>query len=325
MAEPLRWGVIGSGRIASSFVADLVHTSAGRAVAIGSRSRDAAEAFGDRFSIPHRYSSYEALVADPDVDAVYIATPHPLHYANACLALEAGKPALVEKPFTMSGAEARRLVGLARKRRVFLMEAMWTRFLPHIAEIRRLQSSGELGQIVTVMAEMGYHFPPDPLSRLFAKDLGGGALLDLGIYPVSLASMLLGRPASVTTLVEPAFSGVDGTTSMLFGYRSGAHCLLSCSSTATSPTRATIVGTKAYVELDRQFYSQSGFELVTDDGVSRRFDAPVIGRGLWYEAEEVARCLGARLTESPLLSLDESVAVMETMDEVLASATSSPS
>ena len=173
----LRWGIIGTGGIARSFAADLANTDSGVVVAVGSRRLETAEAFGTG----RAYGSYEALVSDPEVDAVYVATPHPFHHANARLALEAGKPVLVEKPFTMNADEARDLVRLAREKRLFLMEAMWTRFLPHMAEIRRLLEAGELGELVTVQADHGQWFVLDPAFRLFAPELGGGALLDLGV------------------------------------------------------------------------------------------------------------------------------------------------
>jgi predicted dehydrogenase len=192
MSEPLGWGLIGTGGIADTFAADLTFTDSGRVTAVGSRRMDSADRFADRIDIPNRYASYEALVADPDVDVVYVATPHPMHHAGALLALGAGKPVLVEKPFTMNAAEAQELVTTARAEGLFLMEAMWTRFLPHIGQIRRLVSEGALGDIVTVTADHGQWFPKDRDFRLFAPELGGGALLDLGVYPVSFASMVLG-------------------------------------------------------------------------------------------------------------------------------------
>lgn len=320
MTEPLRWGLIGTGWIADSFAADLAFTDSGRAVAVGSRRIETANRFADRFEIPNRHGSYEELVADPEVDVVYVATPHPLHHPNALLALGAGKPVLVEKPFTMNAAEARELVAAARAEKLFLMEAMWTRFLPHIAQIRRLIAEGALGEIVTVSADHGQWFAKDPEFRLFAPELGGGALLDLGVYPVSFASMLLGAPSTISALIEPAFSGVDGQTSMLFGYDSGAQAVLSCTSLAKSPTRAAIVGTEARIEIDGDFYSPSPFTLITRSGEKTRYDEPHRGRGLWYQADEVARCLQGGLLESPLMPSEESISIMQTMDEVLAQA-----
>ena len=188
----MRWGILGTGGIAGTFASDLRLTDSGVVVAVGSRSQAAADRFADDFGIAIRHDSYESLVADPEVDVVYVATPHPMHRDNAILALRAGKHVLVEKPFTMNAAEAREVVAVARERGLFAMEAMWTRFLPHVAVIRDWLGQGLLGDIVTVTADHGQWFAEDPRFRLFAPELGGGALLDLGVYPVSFASMVLG-------------------------------------------------------------------------------------------------------------------------------------
>jgi predicted dehydrogenase len=318
MTEPLGWGLIGTGGIAETFAADLMFTDSGRPVAVGSRHLNSANRFADEFSIENRHGSYEALVQDPEVDVVYVATPHPMHHANALLALRAGKPVLVEKAFTMNATEAEDLVSTARAEGLFLMEAMWTRFLPHIAEIRRLIAEGALGELVTVTADHGQWFEKDPDFRLFAPELGGGALLDLGVYPVSFASMVLGTPDRIVSLVDPAFTGVDGQTSMLFGYPSGAQAVLTCTSSAKSPTRGAIVGTDARIEIDGDFYAPTSFTLISRTGDRTYFEAQNEGRGLWYEAEAVARCLHEGLVESPLMPLDETVSIMRTMDTVLA-------
>ena len=318
MIEPLNWGLIGTGRIAETFAADLRLTDSGRIAAVGSRQIDSANRFADRFDIPNRHASYEALVADPGVEVVYVATPHPLHHSGALLALRAGKSVLVEKPFTMNSREADELVATARAEGLFLMEAMWTRFLPHIAEIRRLLAEGALGEIVMVTADHGQWFPQDRDSRLFAPELGGGALLDLGVYPVSFASMVLGKPDRIAALIEPTFTGVDGQASMLFGYPSGAQAALTCTLAAKSPTRAAIIGTDARIEVDGDFYAPTSFSLISRTGERTRFDKPHEGRGLRHQADEVARCLRQGLLESPLMPLDESVSIMQTMDAVLA-------
>jgi predicted dehydrogenase len=320
MTEPLGWGLIGTGGIAETFAADLMFTESGRAAAVGSRHMDSADRFADRFNIPNRHASYEALVADADVDVVYVATPHPMHRAGALLALHAGKSVLVEKPFTMNAAEAEELVATARAEGLFLMEAMWTRFLPHIAQIRRLLAEGALGEIVTVTADHGQWFAQNPGHRLFAPELGGGALLDLGVYPVSFASMVLGKPDRIVTLKDPGFTGVDGQTSMVFGYASGAQAVLTCTLFAKSPTRGAIVGADARIEIDGDFYAPTSFDVISRTGERTRFEAPHEGRGLWHEADEVARCLHEGLLESPLMPLDESVEIMRTMDAVLAQA-----
>jgi predicted dehydrogenase len=303
MAKPLRWGIIGTGGIAHTFVRDLGLIDEGVALAVGSRTEASANAFADEFDIPRRYGSYEELVSDPDVDAVYVSTPHPMHHANTLLALNAGKPVLCEKPFTMNSAEARDLVAIAREKGLF--------------KIRELVDSGALGDLVLVEADHGQWFPLDPEHRIFAPELGGGALLDLGVYPVSFASMLLGTPSRITALVDRAFTGVDGQTSMLFGYDSGAHAVLTCTSLARTATRACIAGTEARIEIAGDFYGLTSFDLIKRDRSVETFEFDMQWRGLRYQAIEVARCLDLGLTESPSMPLDESIAIMETMETVL--------
>lgn len=317
VAKTLRWGIIGTGGIARTFANDLQLVDEGVVVAVGSRSRESANEFADAFDVAHRFGSYEELVSDSDVDVVYVATPHPMHRDNVILALEQGKHVLVEKAFTMNAFEAREIVSFARERNLFLMEAMWTRFLPHVVAIRSLLAQDALGPLVSVEADHGQWFAADPSSRLFAPELGGGALLDLGIYPVSFASMVLGTPQRIVALVDPAFTGVDGQTSMLFGYESGAHAILTCTSRARSATRACITGERARIEIEGDFYAPSSFTLIDRGGEERQFDFPTQGRGLQYEAQEVARCIDEGMIESPLMPLDESVSLMETMDAVL--------
>jgi predicted dehydrogenase len=316
----LRWGILGTGLIAGTFAADLVHTDTGEVVAVGSRGQARADEFGDRHAIARRHASYEALVADPDVDVIYVATPHSFHHENAMLALEAGKHVLVEKAFTMNAAEAVELVAAARARSLFLMEAMWTRFLPHVVEIRRLLADGALGRVVSVMADHGQWFAYDPSSRLFAPELGGGALLDLGVYPVSFASMVLGEPTRIEAIIEPAPTGVDGQVSILLGHDGGGQAVLNCTSSAASPTRASIVGTDGRIDVDGPFYANVGFTFTPREGTPTRFEAPEPVHGLYYEADEVARCIANGLPESPFMPLDETVQIMTTMDAVLARA-----
>ncbi|HEY3751178.1 MAG TPA: Gfo/Idh/MocA family oxidoreductase [Pseudonocardiaceae bacterium] len=312
-----RWGILGTGGIANTFATDLQRTDSGEVVAVGSRSKESADRFADEFGIGNRHGSYESLVADPDVDVVYVATPHPLHHDNAVLALRAGKPVLVEKPFTMNADEARDVVRVARETGLFAMEAMWTRFLPHIAVIRKWLADGVLGDVVTVTADHGQWFAEDPAFRLFAPELGGGALLDLGIYPVSFASMVLGTPNRIVAIGDPAFTGVDAQTSMLFGYEGGAQALLTCTLRAKSPTRAAIVGTKARIELEGDFYAPTAVSLITRDGETTTVESDHEGRGLRHQADEVARLLAAGELESPLMPLDETISIMATMDAVL--------
>ena len=316
-ARPVRWGIIATGGIARMFARDLALLPDAELVAIGSRTQDAADAFGAEFGVAHRHGSYEALAADPDVDVVYIATPHPGHREAALLAIEAGKAVLVEKPFTMDGAQAREVVEAARARGVLCVEAMWTRFLPHMARIREILAAGTLGRIVYLTAEHGQWFADDPQFRLFAPALGGGALLDLGIYPVSFAHMVLGVPEKITAVSEPAFTRVDATTSMIFQHAGGAHAVLTTSLAAASNNPAAIYGTEARLEIDGWFYTPTSFRVIARDGTElERYDVPDPGRGMQHEAAEVNRCLRAGLTESPLLPLDETVAIIDVLDEV---------
>jgi predicted dehydrogenase len=316
--SPLRWGILGTGGIAHTFASDLRLTESGVVSAVGSRSRGSADRFADELGIEGRHPSYESLVADPGVDVVYVATPHPMHRDNAILALRAGKPVLVEKPFAMNAVEAAEIVAVAREQRLFAMEAMWTRFLPHIAVVRDWLAQGTLGEIVTVAADHGQWFAEDAGFRLFAPELGGGALLDLGVYPVSFASMILGTPNRIAAVIDPAFTGVDAQTSMVFGYESGAQAVLACTLRAKSPTRASIVGTDARIEIDGDFYAPAAVTLVPRQGAPTRIPSTHEGRGLRHQADEAARRLAAGDLESPLMPLDESISIMQTMDTVRA-------
>lgn len=317
-SSPVRWGILGTGGIASVFVADLRLSDSGVATAVGSRSQGSADRFADEFGIANRHPGYESLVADPEVDVIYVATPHPMHHDNAILALQAGKHVLVEKPFTMNAVEAREVVQVARESGRFAMEAMWTRFLPHVGVIRDWLRRGVLGDIITVIADHGQWFAEDPDFRLFAPELGGGALLDLGVYPVSFASMVLGRPDRIVSMSDPAFTGVDAQTSMLLGYVSGAHAVLTCTLRGKSPTRASIVGTDARIEVEGDFYAPTKVMLIPRDGDTTTVESLHEGRGLRHQADEVARRLAAGDLESPLMALDETISIMEIMDTVRA-------
>jgi predicted dehydrogenase len=316
MTHMTRWGILGAGGIATKFCEDLELLPDHDVVAVGTRTPGSADAFAARFGVAHVHPTYADLVSDPDVDAVYVATPHPMHHDAAMLAIEAGKAVLVEKPFTMDAAEARSLVAAARDRGTFLMEAMWTRFLPHVAAIREVLASGRLGEIVLVTAEHGQWFAQDPAFRLFAPELGGGALLDLGIYPVSFASMVLGTPDHVTAVSDPAFTGVDAQTSMILRYAGGAHAVLTTTLRAATTNGAAINGTEARLEITPTFYRPTSFAIVSGDGDREVVETPTPGNGLRFQAAEVGRCLREGLQESPYLPLGETVAILETMDEI---------
>jgi predicted dehydrogenase len=316
MTETIRWGILGAGRIATTFCDDLALLDGHEVVAAGSRRPGGADAFASRFGVGRVHGSWEDLVADDDVDVVYVATPHPAHHAAALLALDAGKNVLLEKPFTMDAAQARELVAAATASDVFLMEAMWTRFLPATVTLREIVDEGRLGDLVAVHADFGVGFEEDAESRWFSPALGGGALLDLGVYPVSYASMLLGTPTQVLAASEPAATGVDGHTSAILRYDGGRQALVSTTMFANTQTRATVVGRDARVEVDSPFYRTQGLTLVYSDDTAVRLERPYEGNGMRFEAAEVARCLHEGLRESPVMTLEESVSVMETLDEI---------
>jgi predicted dehydrogenase len=314
--ETIRWGVLGAGGIAAEFCTDLQYLPDHQVVAVGARSSGTNTAFADRFNIAHRHSSYAELVADPDVDVVYVATPHPQHFDATKLAIEAGKHVLVEKPFTMNAADSRLLADAARTRGTFLMEAMWTWFLPHIVQIRELVHSGRIGEIVTVTAEFGEQFGNDS-PRAFVLEQGGGALLDIGIYPVSFAAMLLGQPSDIIAAADLSDGGVDVTTSIILRHSGGAHAVLNTTMLAGTRNGACITGTLGRIEIEPEFFRPSSFEIVdTATGIRERVDVPHVGGGLRHQADEVGRCLRAGLTESPILPLAQTISIMETMDEV---------
>ena len=318
--ETLRWGIVGTGKIAGAFARDAGSLPDAQIVAVGSRSQESADRFGDAYGVARRHATYQALVEDPEVDAVYVATPNPLHAENALAAIAAGKHVLVEKPFALDAGEAASVVAAARKAGVFCMEAMWTRFLPHVVRIRRLVADGSVGEVRTVSADLGMNFAPDPAHRLFAPELGGGALLDLGIYSISWVFMVLGAPSSVTAVADPAFTGVDGQTTVILRYPDGVHGIATCTLWARTPRRAWIAGTKGIIDVDPDFYAPTSFTLLRDGAEPERFERSDElagdGKGLRYEAAEVARCVREGLLESPGMPLDETVEIMRTFDEI---------
>ncbi len=314
--QPIRWGVIGTGGIAATFARDLALLPDAEIVAVGSRSQAGADAFADRFAIGHRHSSYEALARDPEVDAVYVATPHPMHRDNALLAIQAGKAVLVEKPFTINAAEAAELIDAAKTQGTFLMEAMWTRFLPHVVRIRELIAAGRLGELRSMTADHGQWFPSNPEFRLFAPELGGGALLDLGIYPLSFASMLFGSPSTVTAVSDKAMTGVDAQTAVVLQYVGGRQSVSFTTLETRTANHASINGRDARIEIDGVFYTPTTFSIIDRDGATERVEIAHEGHGLRHQAAEVGRCLRAGLVESPVMPQAETLSIMETLDEV---------
>lgn len=314
-APPVRWGILGAGGIAGSFATAVASSTRAQLVAVGSRDRVRGERFATAHGIPTTHIGYDALVADDHVDVVYVATPHSEHREHALLAIEAGKHVLVEKAFTRNVAEAREVFDAARAAGTFVMEAMWTRHLPHVAALRQVVASGVIGEVVNVSADHGQRFEEDPSHRLFAPGLAGGALLDLGVYPVAFAHDLLGAPSSVTAVGDLTGTGVDGQVSMVLRYEGRAQATLSTTLWSQTPTVAMISGTLGRIEVAGAFYAPSSFRVSLRDGTSWEYVRPV-AHGLAYEAAEVARCVSAGLTESPRMTWQDTLDVMATLDEV---------
>lgn len=312
----LRWGILGTGLIAGLQASDLVDHGF-TVQAAGSRNAATAQEFTAKFQLPTAHGSYEALVNDPDVDVVYIASPHPFHHEHALLALNAGKHVLVEKPFAMNAGQAQEIVDLAAARGLVALEAMWTRYLPHMVRIRELITTGALGEVRTVIADHNQNLPKDPGHRLNDPALGGGALLDLGIYPVSFAFDVFGAPATIQAAASMTTTGVDRQTAMIFEYPDGQQAVLHCALDTAGPNRAAVIGTAGSIEVDPVWYTPTGFTRYDDGGnVVERFDEPVSGRGMQYQAWELERLVAAGATANEILPPSESVAVMAALDAV---------
>ncbi|WP_027342265.1 Gfo/Idh/MocA family protein [Hamadaea tsunoensis] len=318
MAEKIRWGVLATGGIAATFTTDLLTLPDAEVVAVGSRTPAGAQAFADRFGIPRAYGSWQELADDPEVDIVYVATPHNAHFAAAELCLRAGKHVLCEKPFTINLAETLTLIDLARERELFLMEAMWMRTNPAMRRMLEIVNEGQIGEIKSVHADFHIPGPFAPEHRMRDPKLGGGALLDLGVYPVTFAHAVLGMPDAVTSWAAMTPEGVDETTGMVFGYDYGAVAALTCGMTSVSPVNALVSGTTGHVELGPLFFRPDAIRLHRAGEQTQVIDVPYAGNGMGHEAVEAMRCLREGLTESPLVTWQDSIEVMTLLDRVRA-------
>jgi predicted dehydrogenase len=316
MAGTIRWGILGAGGIAHEFTTDLLATGL-TVTAVGSRTPGKAEAFAATHGIPNVHTSYESLVADPEVDAIYVATPHPMHAADATLALNAGKHVLVEKAFTLNQTEAQQIVDLADSKGLVILEAMWTRFLPHVVRLRELIAEGVIGEVRTVIADHNQSLPTNPEHRLQDPKLGGGALLDLGIYPVSFAWDMLGAPTTVHAISSPTATGVDRQTAILLGYEDGQQAVLHTALDTAGPNTASVIGTKGWVAIEKTFYAPTNFTVYATDGsVIERYESEVASRGMQFEAMELEKRVAEGLTEDSVLTPSETIAIMSTLDEI---------
>ena len=315
-APALRWGVLGTGWIADRFLRSLRRHTRQQLLAVGSRDAGRSAAFAGRHGLSCAYGSYEELVADPDVDVVYVATPHPAHHPCATLALEAGKHVLVEKPLALNAAQATGIAQLAADRGRFCAEALWTFFLPRFDVVRQLLDDGALGEVRTVQADHGEHFTAD--HRILRPDLAGGPLLDLGTYPVSLATWVLGPPRRVLAVGQPHPAGVNGQAVAILCDARGNQAVLHTTLFSNTPTAATIAGTHATLTLPGPFYQPGDLLLTSAEGDRQlRFTEARTGHdALHFEAAEVARCIAAGRLESPIRPLGESITTLQVMDEI---------
>jgi predicted dehydrogenase len=314
MKEVIRWGILGTGNIATSFATGVATMPDAEIVAVGSRNQATADAYGDRFKISRRYGSYAELVHDAAIDVVYIATPHSLHLEDMLLCFEAGKPVLCEKPFTINAAQARQAIARAREAGLFAMEATWMRFTPLMVALRKQLAQGVIGEIRMVTADFGIRVDFDPKFRLFNPELGGGGLLDVGIYPLSLAQMVLGTPTQVTGLAALGQTGVDEQSACVLGYAGGQLAVLHNAIRTETPQEATIAGTEGWIRIHAPWWMPQAMTIHKAGSEPQPVDVPFTANGYTYEAAEVHRCLREGKLESDLMPLDETVAIMETMD-----------
>jgi len=309
VTDDIRWGVVGPGRIAESLVKDFAVVDGARCVAVASRAQERADDFARRHGIERAHGSYRAILADPDVDVLYVATPHPQHHALALGAIRAGKALLVEKSFTATLPGAEEVVGAARAAGVFVMEAMWTRFQPAVVRLRELIADGAIGEVRSVQADLGVWRTYDPADRMFALELGGGALLDLGVYVVSFAQMVMGAPDSVTATGSLFETGADAEATLLLGWSDGRSAALTTSLRTALPGTARVVGTAGWIDVLPRFHHPDTIVLHRAGAEPETITRPHRGGGYAHELVEVTECLRAGATESATMPLADTLAV----------------
>ncbi|MHA6669489.1 Gfo/Idh/MocA family protein [Homoserinimonas sp. A447] len=312
----VRWGILGTGFIAELFAADLNHVGA-ELVAVGSRSDASARRFAERFGVPVAHDSYRALCEVPSIDAIYVASPNPFHAEHALMALRAGKHVLLEKPFTMTTDAARAVIDEAAARGRVVMEAMWTRFLPHMVRAREIVADGTIGEPRALEANLSQAFAPDPEHRLNNPELGGGALLDLGVYVVSLATDFLGLPRQWHAVVSPAPTGVDSQASIVLGFDGGAQAALHIGLDHRGSMRATLLGTLGRIEIDDAWHRASALSVFDNEGtLLERFEPVVESRGMQFEAAAFEALIADGVLDSPVMPQEQTLAVLEVVTDI---------
>ncbi|HOH37220.1 MAG TPA: Gfo/Idh/MocA family oxidoreductase [Spirochaetota bacterium] len=315
MKDFYKWGIIGAGKISEKFAEGLKSSAKAECYAVASRDMAKAEEFASKNGFKKAYGSYEAMLADPEVDIVYIATPNNLHYSNTIAALSAGKNVLCEKPFALNSKELAEMIELARSKKLFLMEALWSRFLPSVVKVKELIESEKLGKAHVVQADFGFISEYNPEGRLFNPSLGGGSLLDIGIYPVFLSLFLFGYPDNISVLSVKAPSGTDNTNGILFSYNDGKVSSLMSSFAVNLDTEARIYCDKGKITLNRMFHCPTSVTISEGNSI-QKLPIEFSGNGYNYEADEVMRCLDLGLTESPYWNLNSSIELMKLLDEI---------
>jgi predicted dehydrogenase len=317
--KTIRWGILGTGRISHKFASDLKLVNDAELIAVGSRSKAGADEFSQKFPVKYQHDSYEALVQNPEVDVIYIATPHNLHYENTLLCLQHNRAVLCEKPFAMNTRQAVEMINFARKQKVFLMEALWTNFHPHFIKMQQMIKQGILGEIKSVLVNFGFK-PVAPIpARLFDPALGGGTIMDIGIYNVFIAMSVLGKPDDIDAVMTPASTGVDEQCAVLFKYNNGAVAQLFSTFSSNLATEADICGTEGRIRLTSRFYEPSATVEFYKDRADKKEIIAVEkedGFGYQYEARHVNECLQKGLTESPVISFADTLLMMETLDKI---------
>jgi predicted dehydrogenase len=315
-----RWGILGPGRIAHKFAQDLLTVPDAQLYAVASTDQQRANEFAETYSIPHAFGSYEQLLTLPDLDIVYVATPHVKHHENVLMLLNSGVAVLGEKPFAMNSEQVREMVETARAKKVFLMEALWSRFMPGIRQALELSQSGAIGKVVSVKADFGFKAPFVPDNRLFNKDLGGGSLLDIGIYPLFLSYLILGKPTTVKASAIFGTTSVDEQCGMVLTYADGELALLDSTLLADTDCIGLIQGETGQIRIHSRFHENKGVTLVRTEQPEQSFDFDRETHGYDYEAQHVMQCLTEGKTESLLWSLDDSLNLMELLDNIRAEA-----
>ncbi len=319
MLERIRWGILGTGSIANAFAKALAVLPDAELVAVGSRTDGGAERFGEEHGVLHRHASYRALADDPDVDVIYVASPHPWHAEDSLMALEGGKAVLCEKAFTLNAREAQDVIARARAKKLFLMEAMMTRHLPIYHRVRKWVGEGRIGEVRLIECDRCIRIPFNPEGRHFKMELGGSALLDVGIYPLSFATSILGvHPEQVKGVAEIGAAGADEQAAVLLKYRNGAIADLNFALRTAKPARANVFGTEGYIEIHEPVWKPTRATLYSNEGEPETAELAMESNGLNYEGAEVMRCIREGLTESPVMPLDDTLAIMRMMDSLRA-------